>query len=292
MLKDEHLTLENEKYIKYCEGIGYVKFNKEEVWQVKTEMFDLKNWLEVKTKKKDLFCPECKRSYAEIGEKIGMMTFHGKPNTAICNDCGRKYIELGAIDINENQRIRKELEDKIYALNPKEKLDGVPTSELQTIIDKHEAFNEELRIKEKEIADNQPSEEDWEIEDYLIKQYNVYQDKRYLTHESQIEEVFKDIGYDYLDCGQGYYQDEEEVIVKIGNKFYNVHFYAEIGSAKQAIGDRLYWVERIKSVEWEKIDKPIEKKELYYNYKIKLNKDTKRYFESLLKENDFEFEVE
>ena len=272
--------------------VGYVKFKKEEVWQVKTEMFDLKSWLEVKTKKKDLFCPECKRSYAEIGEKIGMMTFHGKPNTAICNDCGRKYIELGAVDINKNQRIRKELEDKIYALNPKEKLEGIPTSELQAIIDKHEAFNEELRRKEKEIADNQPSEEDWEIEDYLIKQYNVYQYKRYLTHESQIEETFKDIGYYYLDCGQGYYQDEAEIIVKIGKRFYNVNIHAEITSAKQNVGDRLYWIERIHSVTWKEIDKPKEKIELYYNYRIKLNKDTKKYLESLLKDNEFEFEVD
>jgi len=269
-----------------------MKYKKDEIWQVRTEMFDLKNWLEVKTKKKDLFCPECKRSYAEIGEKIGMMTFHGKPNTAICNDCGRKYIELGAIDINENQRIRKELEDKIYALNPKEKLEGIPTSELQAIIDKHEAFNEELRRKEKEIADNQPSEEDWEIEDYLIKQYNVYQDKRYLTHESQIEEVFKDIGSDYLECGQGYCQDEVEIIVKIGKKFYNVNIHAEIGSAKQNIGDRLYWVEKIDRVTYEEIEKPKFKEELYYIYKIKLNKDTKILLENLLKENSFEFEVE
>ena len=143
-----------------------------------------------------------------------------------------------------------------------------------------------------ELRKEYSSKEDWEIEEYLISQYNVYQDENYLTHESQIEEVFKDIGSEYLECGQGYCQDEVEIIVKIGKKFYNVNIHAEIGSAKQDRGDRLYWVEDIDRVTYEEIEKPKFKEELYYIYKIKLNKDTKILLENLLKENSFEFEVE
>ncbi len=268
-----------------------MKYKKDEIWQVRTEMFEFRNSIGTKAKKKDRVCGECGREY-EIGEMVGMMTIHGKSNIHLCTSCGNKYIELGAIDINENRRIRSELESKIYSLNKYEKLEGIETCNLQPIIDRLEKERDEYLRLQKEIEDNKPSKEDWEIEEYLISQYNVYQDENYLTHESQIEEVFKDIGSEYLECGQGYCQDEAEIIVKIGKKFYNVHVHAELGSAKQDRGDRLYWVEEIDRVTYEEIEKPKEKEELHYSYKIKLNKDTKKFLENLLKENSFEFEVE
>lgn len=109
---------------------------------------------------------------------------------------------------------------------------------------------------------------DWnELEEYLIKQYNVHEDKNYLQDESDIEDYFKDDGYDYFDCGQGYSQDEADVIVHIANKFYLVTMEAEIGSQKQDRGDRLYFVEDIVNVEHREIDKP-ERKTEYISIKV------------------------
>jgi len=91
--------------------------------------------------------------------------------------------------------------------------------ELEEILPKiKEDYNRECD-KQQKIKESQPTEEEWEIEKWLIDQYDVVQDKRYLTSEFEIEEYFKDSGYDYLDCGQGYYEDETTVLVKIGSKF-------------------------------------------------------------------------
>lgn len=100
-----------------------------------------------------------------------------------------------------------------------------------------------------------------ELEEYLIKQYEVYEDKKWLTDVSDIEDYFKDNGYDYFDCGQGYSQDYADVIVHIANKFYLVEMEAEIGSQKQDRGDRLYFIDNIESVIYKEIDKPERKAE-------------------------------
>lgn len=114
-------------------------------------------------------------------------------------------------------------------------------------------------------------DKDWnELEGYLIKQYNVHEDKNYLQDASDIEQYFKDDGYDYFDCGQGYSQSEADVIVHIANKFYLVTMKAEIGSQKQDRGDRLYFVENIVKVEYEEIDKP-ERKTEYISIKVSEN---------------------
>lgn len=112
------------------------------------------------------------------------------------------------------------------------------------------------------------SVEQWnELEDYLIKQYEVHEDKNYLQDVSEIEDYFKDSGGDYFECGQGYAQSEAQVMVHIANKFYIVYMEAEIGSAKQDYGDRLYWVEDVESVTYKEIDKP-ERKTEYFNIKV------------------------
>ena len=117
-----------------------MKYKKDEIWQVRTEMFEFRNSIGTKAKKKDRVCGECSKEY-EIGEMVGMMTIHGKSTIHLCTSCGNKYIELGAIDINENRRIRSQLESKIYALNKYEKLEGIETCNLQPIIDRLEKAN-------------------------------------------------------------------------------------------------------------------------------------------------------
>ena len=168
-------------------------------------------------------------------------------------------------------------------------MEGIETCNLQSIIDRLEKERDEYLRLQQEIKDNKPSKEDWEIEEYLISQYNVYQDENYLTHESQIEDRFKDIGSEYLECGQGYCQEEATVIVKIGKKFYNVNIHAEIGSAKQDRGDRLYWVEEIDRVTYEEIEKPKFKERVYYNYDVELSKSDKVKLEDFMNENNIKF---
>lgn len=94
------------------------------------------------------------------------------------------------------------------------------------------------------------------METYLKEQYGVFEDEQYLLSESDIKDYFKGNGYEWLDCGQGYYQDEADLIVKIDEKFYDVHISAEIGSSKQDRGDRSYYVERITDVAYKEIPKP------------------------------------
>jgi len=73
-------------------------------------------------------------------------------------------------------------------------------------------------------------------------------ESKYLENESEIVAYFKDSGNEFFECGQGYYQDEAEVIAKIGNDYFIVELYAEVVSSKQDVGDRLYWVDEIYKV--------------------------------------------
>lgn len=127
------------------------------------------------------------------------------------------------------------------------------------------------------------------MEKYLKEEYNVIEDERFLTSESEIEDYFKDVGTDYLDCGQGYYQDEAEVICKVLDKFYKVKIKASIDSAKQDYGDRLYWIDKITSVIYEEIEKPQPKKRVSVTYNLNINEEQKTALEYFMKQNYIEF---
>ena len=123
------------------------------------------------------------------------------------------------------------------------------------------------------------------MEQYLIEDYGVFENKNYLTKEEDIESYFKDNSYDFFDCGQGYYQDEAEAICCIGDKFYKVKIKAEIGSSKQDRGDRLYWVEDIESVTYEEIEKPKPKARMVIMYKVWVTNEEKSQLEVFMNEN-------
>lgn len=127
------------------------------------------------------------------------------------------------------------------------------------------------------------------MEKYLIEQYDVIEDKNYLTSEDDIKDYFDDNGRDFLECGQGFYQDEAEAICKVGDKFYEVTIEAEIASAKQDVGDRLYWVDNISNVTYKEIDKPepLSKEKVQYN--LMLTSQQKYALERFMKENYIEF---
>lgn len=130
------------------------------------------------------------------------------------------------------------------------------------------------------------------MESYLKEEYGVIEDKKGLTKESDIEDYFEDNGRDYFDCGQGYYNEEAFVICKIGEKFYEVEVEAEIGSSKQDIGDRLYWVERISNVDYWEIPKPTPKRKELYQYNVLLTEEQRLKLEIFLKENHIEVSYE
>ncbi|QNR65400.1 hypothetical protein IAQ67_16020 [Paenibacillus peoriae] len=126
------------------------------------------------------------------------------------------------------------------------------------------------------------------MEQYLIDEYGVVEDKKWLTKPSDIESYFSEDASDYFDCGQGYYEDETSLICKIADKFYHVTINAEITSSKQEYGDRLYRVESISSVKFREIDKPLPKEKTLVNYSLMLTKDQKRSLEHFIKEYKIE----
>jgi len=80
---------------------------------------------------------------------------------------------------------------------------------------------------------------------------SIIEDTKYLKSVDDIEEYFKDCGHEYFDCGQGYFQDEASEFVKIGSDYFLVTMKADIEGTKQDRGDRLYFVENIRSVTYE-----------------------------------------
>lgn len=91
-------------------------------------------------------------------------------------------------------------------------------------------------------------------QEQLILDYNIQID--ICNDPSEFDAYFRDCGFEYFQCGQGYYEDQATVIVQLGNEFYKVVINAIIGSQKVEFGDRLYWIEDIDTVEWEQISAP------------------------------------
>jgi len=82
---------------------------------------------------------------------------------------------------------------------------------------------------------------------------SIIEDAKYLKSVDDIKDYFDDMGADYFDCGQGYFQNEADVFVKIGSDYFVVHIEAEIIGDKQDRGDRLYYVESITDVSYKSI---------------------------------------
>ena len=115
------------------------------------------------------------------------------------------------------------------------------------------------------------------MEQYLIDEYGVIEDVHYLKSADDIKGYFEDVG-EYFDCGQGYYEDVVTLMVKIGEKFYSVTIEAQIESAKQEYGDRLYWVSGLKDISYEECDKPKPPKEKVFTTKIFCNESKCAYY--------------
>lgn len=128
------------------------------------------------------------------------------------------------------------------------------------------------------------------MENYLVEQYDVFEDKKYLLNESEIKEYFKDNGRDFLDCGQGYYEDNAEVLCKVGDKFYAVSIKALVLGEKRDIGDKFYFVDEITEVTYKEIEKPKPKTERKVQYTLVLTDYQKTVLESFMKGEYIKFE--
>lgn len=129
------------------------------------------------------------------------------------------------------------------------------------------------------------------MEKYLKEEYDVYE-SQYLEKEDEIKDYFMDNGRENFDCGQGYYQDEVDLIVKVEDKFFRVDIYAEIMSAKQDVGDRLYWVDGINKVEYREIPKPLPKDRVNVTYSLTMTQAQKNMLEKFMKDNFIENDSE
>lgn len=115
--------------------------------------------------------------------------------------------------------------------------------------------------------------------------------KKWLTSQEDIEGYFKNNGNKWLDCGQGYYEDATHILCKIQDKFYNVYIKAEIMSARQDRGDRLYWVDYIEEVRYEEVDKPLPKKRRGYKLLLNLTKSESKQLCSYLESKKINYTI-
>lgn len=268
-----------------------MNFKKEEIKQLRKNFVDRLAWIKVKTKKSDLKCSECKKLYSEIkDEKIALMIVGGKTNQHLCNDCADKYVELGVEDLDKKVQNKKQVKEDMIAEIKEIYENNIPyrIKKLEEYdIEKLTAIRDEKlkAIEHQNFLDSIDSSA-WMLEEYLVEQYGVIMDKKYLKHTSQISNFFNDCYNDMFDCGQGYAQDEAEAIVFIDGVFYNVKITAEIGSQRQDRGDRLYWVESLESIDFEEIEKPKEKlKKIYdYSFSATLLKEEKIALDKIIKE--------
>ena len=236
------------------------KFRVEDMTGVRLNFITKVSWLAYRTKKKEFKCENCGRLHEECNGEIAFAMIKKHPNVHLCDDCGKLYISFGVKDYtpDKNAPTKEDIIAEIKGLEKYDvdrfrylKLESMKKPQLLEILDKCNTRKIELdRIDGITLTD-----EEKYIDDYLAE-YGVLSDTTNLKCEEQIDEYFKDVGREYLDCGQGYYQDTAELIVKIGFKFYEVFIEGEVCSSKQDYGDRLYWIEEIENVTYSEIEKP------------------------------------
>lgn len=129
------------------------------------------------------------------------------------------------------------------------------------------------------------------MEQYLIDEYNIEEDEKYLTNPTQIEEYYKDCGRDYFDCGQGYFQTVAVLLVKIKDKFYEVTITAAVNGDKQDYGDRLYYVDRITHVSYVEIPKPLPKEQITLQLEFKATAEQIRFITHFMEEHKIPYNI-
>jgi hypothetical protein len=248
-----------------------VKFKKDQVTQVRTNLFFTKHFANAQ-KKSAQKCKECGVKFEDVtDEKIAGINVINKPGiTVVCNDCARRYIkEYGLEDLNnkieEKERQKEDLINKILDLP----VCKTSRDWLEKIYPGHKSKDLEVLtiyynnlVKEQQENDRIESikitDKDMEIDQYLIDDYKVIQDREYLKDPSQIINYFTD-NYDciwFID-NPFEYNDFHVLIVKIKDKYFRVNVKAEIGQERGSVtGKKYYYVEGIFYVKYVSIPKP------------------------------------
>ena len=79
--------------------------------------------------------------------------------------------------------------------------------------------------------------------------------KKPRLQEENIEAYFKDMGNEYFDCGEGYYQEDATIYVQLDSgKIYEIYMEATCEGDKTDWGDRIYFVDEITKVEFKEVD--------------------------------------
>jgi len=225
----------------------------------------------------------CDGCGVQINDIAGMIIQKQGRNLCVCPICCGSISDAGIEDLYlKHQSIEKqktELVDFIKINRPYQKIFPNTIEELKKQVD---IINDELQ-KQKMIDDdiNQNFVET-PMEQYLIDDYDVYETTNIKSH-LQIEKYFKQNARDMFDCGQGYYEDQIYVVLKIGDKFYEVHIEAEVLNNRMDYGDDVYFVERIEKVEYREIEKPEPLGRVIYKCEMNLNMKQKDLFLEFIK---------
>jgi len=270
--------------------------------QIKRNFVQKASWLSVRKKASEQKCANCKPPFSETKEDfVGLGMFEGIKNQQLCTPCCEHFISLGGEDIDKlviDKATQKEnlitniLARSTYYVRKGsyggyrdlEKKDIAKLQDIMEQLDMQDQAYAELQAKIAAEYVETPTEK------YLVDDYNLHEFAD-LKHESQIPDWFKNDFNDEFDCGQGYYEDKAVLFVKIGAKFYHVTLTAEIGSAKQNVGDRLYWVEGIKKVEYVEVEKPAPKNQYTYIFSMNLSGADFTQVEHFLKGMGVSFDV-
>ena len=72
--------------------------------------------------------------------------------------------------------------------------------------------------------------------------------------EDEIVDYYKDMGKEYFDCGEGYYEDATTIYIELDSgKIYEVNMEAECEGNKTDYGERIYFVDKITSVTFKEV---------------------------------------
>jgi hypothetical protein len=128
----------------------------------------------------------------------------------------------------------------------------------------------------------------------LFIDYDLYEDKRYLTSENDINPFFKDIGWDiwHEESDNDSWIQNIDVYGKIGNDFYKIHLEFYVGRETGGMSDKDYRVlDEVHVSSWKKIE-PLKPKERWaYTIEAGLTEGQKRYLENYFEKNQIKFEI-
>lgn len=129
------------------------------------------------------------------------------------------------------------------------------------------------------------------MEQYLKDDYDVIDLMGEIIDPAEIVSYFEDCGEEYFDCGQGYYQDEAVVLVRVNYNYYEVCVEALVLGDKQDRGDKLYYVEEITSVKYKQIPMPLPKEQLKVTFEVTASAEKIRSLTHFIEEHNVLYKI-